>query len=95
MDSDTLHTCFLAAPVHFVREEMFGSREESFVPIKHISGIDEVLQILTQKIGDWNFSLAFLRLWRSDNIFSIKTLIGFVDINLFCRKIDICSGKRQ
>ncbi len=95
MNPYPLNACFLTASFHFMREKVLGSWEQSFVRVKHISGIDKVLQLLTQKIGNWNFPLAFLCLRRSGDILSVQTLIRFVDINLFCHKIDIGSGKSQ
>ena len=79
MNPYPFNVCFLTASLHLVGEKVLGSREQSFVSVKHISGIDKVLQLLAQKIGDWNFPLAFLCLRRSGDIFSIQTLIGFVD----------------
>ena len=49
MNPYPLNACFLASPLHLMGEEMLGSWEQSFVRVKHISGIDKVLQALRIK----------------------------------------------
>lgn len=86
MNSDTLHTGILTASVHLMGEIRFCNRKQSFSRVKHISGVHIFLKLPAEKIRNRNFSLALSCLWCSKNIFPMKPLIGFVDINLFCDK---------
>ena len=43
MNPYPLNACFLASPLHLMGEEMLGSWEQSFVRVKHISGINKIL----------------------------------------------------
>ena len=90
MDTDSLYTGILTASFHLVREKRFCNGKEPLVRSKHIAGSDILLQFLTQKIWNWNFSLAFSCLWSGNDILSVKTLIGFVTV----MARGLCSSRR-
>lgn len=95
MDTDSLYTGILTAAFHLVRKKRFCNGKEPLVRSKHIAGSDILLQFLTQKIRNRNFPLAFSCLWSGNDILSVKTLIGFIDINLFCDKVNISGSQCQ
>ena len=92
---NSMRTPILAASFHLVGEKGFCNGKEPLVRSKHIAGIHILLQFLTQEIRNRNFPLTFPCFWSGNDILPVKTLIGFIDINLFCNKVDISSSKSQ
>ena len=95
MNSYPFYTGFLTASFHLVREKRFCDGKEPLVRSKHIAGIHILLQFLTQEIRNRNFPLTLSCLWSSNDVLSVKMLIGFIDINLFCNKVDISCSQCQ
>lgn len=93
MNSDLFHAGCFTSPFRLMGEIEFGDREKSFIWRRHVTGIHILLQLLTQKIWNGNFTFTFLWLWSGNDVLSVKILIGFVDINLFCNKVDLSSSQ--
>lgn len=87
--ADSLDTCRLAAPVHFVMQIVLGNLEYPVILLDAIKGTDAGVHFFCQKFRHDNGSDTLWRFRVGDHIFLLDTLIGLVDSDSMVREIKV------
>ena len=95
MNPNTLHPRLLCASVHFPMEIAFCNGKHSVIFAHIVEHFQIVLNFLYQKLRHFDNTIAFLRLWRGDDILLIEPLVRFIDGYRTFFKIEVCRSERQ
>lgn len=95
VDSDTLDPCRLRPSVHLMVEIAFRDGENALLLLDTVEHPQVILHLVTEEVGHFNGAVAFLRLWRGNDVLAVEPLIGLADFHRPGLKVKVCRGQGQ
>ena len=95
MDSDTLHTSLFRPSVHLMVEIAFCNGENAVFLLDPVEHSQVVPHFVTEEIGHFNGTIAFLGFRSGNHILAVEPLIGLVDLHRPGLKVEVRRGEGQ
>ena len=95
VDSDALDPSLFRAPLHLSVEIALSDSEHPIMRPDAVEHFEIVLDFICQKLRHGDDAVAFLRLWRGNQVLAVQPLIGFIDGHGAFLKIEISGSEGQ
>ena len=76
-------------------EIAFRDGENALLLLDTVEHPQVILHLVTEEVGHFNGAVAFLRLWRGNDVLAVEPLIGLADFHRPGLKVKVCRGQGQ
>ena len=95
VDSDALDPGLFRAPLHLPVEIALGDGEHPVIRPDAVEHFEIILDFIRQELRHGDDAVAFLSLWRGNQVLTVQPLIGFIDRHGAFLKIEISGSEGQ